>query len=114
MSTFVINMKANTEGKLNPREVYDLLMAQIEPDLVTASIPGLKAKYKDEKPAERKARGKRYKEAFAKYEKLLGQLVGGIKQHAASSRKQALASTEAKEREAELAKLQQMESLFQS
>ena len=50
-------------------EMYDQIMSQIEPDLVTAQLPLLKEKYKDETPEQAKARADRYNRAFAEYEK---------------------------------------------
>jgi hypothetical protein len=112
MSTFSVTLKVDPAGKLNPREVYDALMSEIEPDLVTSAIPTLKAKYKKETPAQKQARAIRYKNAYAEYDKALAQFVHGIKTHAATSKKKALASTEAKEREIETQQLAEMETLF--
>ena len=52
-------------------EIYDLLMGQIEPELVSANFPLLEAKMKGETEAAKKARGKRYNPAFIKYYEML-------------------------------------------
>lgn len=54
---------------MDGNEVYDMLMAEIEPDLVTANLPTLQEKYKDETPEQTKVRGERYKAAFIEYKK---------------------------------------------
>ena len=51
------------------QEIYDSIMQKIEPELVSAVIPTLKEKYKDETPEAKEARKKRYNNAFAKYQK---------------------------------------------
>lgn len=50
-------------------EIYDRIMGQIEPELVTAVLPTLKEKYKDETQEEAKVRAVRYQKAFAEYDK---------------------------------------------
>ena len=60
---------------LGGEELYDLLMAKIEPDLVSTALPTLDEKYKNETPAEAEARKKRYEAAFAEYEKQFKQYV---------------------------------------
>ena len=54
---------------MDGNEVYDMLMAEIEPDLVTANLPTLQEKYKDESREEMQARAERYKAAFVEYKK---------------------------------------------
>ena len=48
-------------------EMYDTIMAQIEPDLVTAELPLLKEKYKEETSEQRAERAQCYEKAFALY-----------------------------------------------
>lgn len=52
---------------VNPDDLYDLLMVQIEPDLVIANVKKLDAKYKKESENERVLRMKRYQSALEKY-----------------------------------------------
>jgi hypothetical protein len=98
--------------KLDARQVYDALMGAIEPDLVTSAIPGLTAKYTGETPADKKARAKRYDAAFKEYNTLMKNLMKQMRTHSKQSKRKALASTEAKEREVEGTELLQLESLF--
>lgn len=50
-------------------EVYNMLMEKIEPELMTAQIPLLQEKYKDETPEDAKVRAERYRKAFEEYDK---------------------------------------------
>ncbi len=51
------------------QEIYDKLMLNIEPELVTKNLNVLDAPYKDESPASRTKRYKKYAKAFAEYRK---------------------------------------------
>jgi hypothetical protein len=50
-------------------EIYDSIMGKIEPELTTAELPKLAAKYKGESRAEADVRKNRYNAAFATYYK---------------------------------------------
>lgn len=50
------------------QEIYDSIMWGIEPELLTANLPSLAEKYKDETPEQKKARAERYQKAFAEYD----------------------------------------------
>ena len=54
-------------------QIYDALMAKIEPELLHANLESLDAKYKDETPADRSVRYKRYSKAFTAYKKAFKQ-----------------------------------------
>lgn len=61
------------------QEIYDLLMAGIEPELITSALPYLEEKYKDETPEQAQERAARYEKAFAEYAKQLGDYMAGMK-----------------------------------
>jgi hypothetical protein len=50
-------------------ELYDRIMAPIDPELVTASLPTLAATYAAETPEQAAARAERYRVAFEEYER---------------------------------------------
>ncbi len=52
---------------LSGPELYDMLMAPIEPELVSAAIPGLTERYAGESPDRAKERKERYRRAFEEY-----------------------------------------------
>lgn len=50
-------------------EIYDEIMASIEPELTSASLTTLAEKYANETPEEGAARAQRYDAAFTEYDK---------------------------------------------
>lgn len=52
-------------------ELYDSLMAKIEPELLIANLPKITELTKNETVAERQARAERYARAFEAYDKAL-------------------------------------------
>ena len=52
-------------------DLYDLLMGEIEPDLMSAVIPKLAKLYAGETPGEARARAERYARAFATFDERL-------------------------------------------
>jgi hypothetical protein len=51
------------------QEIYDSIMAEIEPELTSAERPRLREKYRNEAPEQSRERAKRYRAAFAEYKK---------------------------------------------
>lgn len=49
------------------REIYDWIMGQIEPELMSSALTLLKQKYTNETSEKKEARRIRYNQAFAKY-----------------------------------------------
>lgn len=61
------------------QEVYDMLMKTIEPELLTRNLNSLDAPYATETPKQRKARYKRYANAFARYKELFSKWQSNVK-----------------------------------
>jgi hypothetical protein len=57
--------------KTDAAAFYDDVMAEIEPDLVSANIPGLQDKYQGETPQQAQERAERYERAFQAYDRRL-------------------------------------------
>lgn len=53
--------------EVRPDDLYNIIMAQIEPELVIGTVETLKEKYKNEPEADQKNRFKRYERAFEQY-----------------------------------------------
>lgn len=72
-------------------QLYNTLMARIEPDLTTDQLPLLDEKYKNETPEQAQARASRYEKAFAEYDRqlreYLTELEAKVRQYQASARK---------------------------
>ena len=62
-------LSAFFHGKKIPtaEDIYDYLMQEIEPDLVTSNAQSLEEKYADESAEEQEQRFLRYRKAFAEY-----------------------------------------------
>lgn len=94
-------------------QIYDMIMGGIEQDLLLGNIPGLDSKYAHENEAEHKARMKRYKEAYKKFDTELAGFMGRIKNETRMSKRSSLRKKEQKARRAEEQELQNLESAFQ-
>ncbi|TSC60049.1 MAG: hypothetical protein Greene041662_275 [Candidatus Peregrinibacteria bacterium Greene0416_62] len=99
-----------TDGK----QIYDLIMQEIEPELMTDQMPLLMEKYKDETPEAKKARGARYTNAFAEYDKRSNAFFVGLETQVDALKKKAFASAEQKNHEEEITQLQLLESQISS
>lgn len=95
------------------QELYDLLMAKIEPDLVTDQLPLLDAKYAKETPAQIKARAERYEKAFAEYDRQLAEYLGKLKEKVHEFQTTARQSIEHEVKEKEEKKLTSLEDEIQ-
>lgn len=93
-------------------ELYDTLMRGIEPDLMSAQIPGLKAKYANETPEMQEARMARYTKAYAAYDKALAAYLKELDKQVNAYRKEAFKSGEAKSKVQEAEQLNALEAAF--
>jgi hypothetical protein len=105
-----IPIPAHTVNKLSPREVYDMLMKNIDPSLVSNAL--IKAKPKRESEEERAIRLSRYKKAFESYDRSYAEYVANIEQEAHMYRHQFLASAEKTSQVEEAQTLSHLESAF--
>jgi hypothetical protein len=95
-------------------DLYNQLMAEIEPELLSENLPLLEQKYRGETPADAKARAERYTKAFEAYDKKLKGYLGELDEKVRGYQRQALKSAEAHEREEEDVKLHSIEDTFSS
>ena len=106
-------MSSDTSNrKVTADEFYNIMMAAIEPELVTDIIPTLDKKYADESPQDREARRVRYEAAFKLYNAKVTEFTAELQQTRSKQRKIAMASAEAKSREEDNAQLAEMEQSF--
>lgn len=88
-------MAKTTKTKLNDGKVqsgnwlYDFVMQTIEPDLTTANIETLDAKYAGESGTDHAARLFRYEKAFHDFDRILNLIQDGLTDIAQSQKKQA-------------------------
>lgn len=95
-------------------EIYDRIMDDIEPDLVTANLPEIDSKYEGETDKEKKTRYKRYEAAFAEYEKRFKEWMAHLKRQFEQARKKLVKKAEAKSASQEAEKLEELEDMFAS
>lgn len=74
---------------IDPRELYNLIMRQIEPELTTEMLPLLDEMYASEDPEDRKKRMQKYMSAFEQFEIQHKKFVDGWKAHYTGLRKKA-------------------------
>ena len=91
-------------------EIYDLLMQDIEPELTSSRVHGLKEKYANETPEEHAERMARYDRAFGEYERTKERYLSAL-HHNRQHDRQAL---EESDRQREQAQLIALESSFTS
>jgi hypothetical protein len=90
-------------------ELYNFLMKDIEPDLLTSQLPLLDERYKNESPEAAAARAARYEKAFAEYEKRLSAYMAELNAKVREYQRTAMQSIEHEERAEEEQKLSGLE-----
>lgn len=103
---------AKTESRKMAEQIYDMIMGGIEQDLLLGNIPGLDTKYAHENDVEHKARMKRYKEAYKKFDSELAGFMGRIKNETRMSKRSSLRKKEQKARATEEQELKNIEAAF--
>ena len=84
------------------KEIYDAIMGQIEPELVSTVIPTLPEKYKNETEEEKQKRCDRYNKAFEDCYKRYALFIADLTQQVHRYQKQAMRSAEEWNRSQEL------------
>ncbi len=98
--------KASTIGKAlfslpSGIDIYDALMATIDPELISVNLSTLQEKYKNESERDRGVRLKRYQAAYAAYDKAYAIWIGTLEQRVDSYRRDVLRLAEEKDRAGE-------------
>lgn len=78
------------------QELYDQIMAGIEPELVSTVIPTLKEKYKDEAPEQTTARAERYEKAYDRFDAAFDEYLAAMDRDLHTYRRQAISTAEEK------------------
>ena len=99
---------------LSGEEVYDSIMGEIEPELLSKNIILLEEKYKEETPDQKKARGERYGKAFAEYEKHYQKYLADSSSTLQRFKGQALKSVEDADRKQDAMGVQSLEAQMSS
>ena len=104
------DISASGIGNLNGTDIYDQIMAKIEPELMSAVLPTLTEKYKNETPEQAKSRGERYAKAFEEYDRQYASFVVQLDAKVHAFERQAVASVEKESLKEESSQLSNLES----
>lgn len=94
--------------------LYDRLMTDIEPELVSSVLPTLAKTYRGESPIESRIRAERYTRAFQRYDKALDKYLFALGHTMKKNAATAAASLEQSERAAEKENISELEHVFNS
>lgn len=95
---------------LDPDVIFDAIMQEIEPELVSSQKDVITEKYKDETPEEKQARGDRYAKAFEEYDKRYAQFELELQSKVHAYKSSAMKSVEQDSRQNEVQDLAALES----
>ena len=93
-------------------QLYNTIMADIEPDLLLESIPLLDQLYAGETKDKKDARMKRYEVAYKKFDAEFGKFMGEVTEEVKTARRQALQAKEAEARTQESTVIGSLEAAF--
>ncbi len=94
------------------QEIYDMIMSQIEPELVSENLPTLEEKYKDEPEEKKQERLKKYEKAFEEYDKAYELYISDIREKVRRYRHLSFAWAEAQSKNDEDGRLAELEESF--
>ncbi len=94
------------------KEMYDLLMARIEPELLSENIPLLAQRYAKETPQQHEERMARYSQAYAKYDAAYAQWLTLLNAAVYECKHEAFSVAERKNRVVEEKEVSRLESLL--
>lgn len=83
------------------QQLYDAIMAHIEPELTTEGVKTLEVKYKNETPGQLAERKNRYALAFELYEKHYAGYIQALQGQVGRYRKETFAQVEVEDRQVE-------------
>lgn len=95
---------------LSGTELYDSIMGDIEPELLSANLPLLKDAYANETPDERAARAARYQAAYAEYDARFAKNCNDWNKQLHAYKRHALHNVESRVQTKESAELSSLES----
>lgn len=104
--------RSKEENHKLAQEIYDLLMADIEPELLLEVIPTLDTKYKGESKDEHEERMERYQDAYAKFDEESAGFMQRVHENAKRTRHDAMQAEENADRAEEQSELNSIEAAF--
>lgn len=104
--------QGSIDDTLSPQQFYDLIMAEIEPELVSTQVPLLDEKYKDETPQQAAERTERYNRAFEKFQQVASQVMSTMDAQTDAERTRILKKGKKKMKAEEAAEISAIEQSF--
>lgn len=95
-------------------QLYDMLMRNIEPDLLSYNIPKLDEYYASESEEEHEERMKRYEQAYEEFEYVFQDFMNEVQDEVRVNKRSALVAQEAENREEEEGELANLEAALSS
>ncbi len=93
-------------------EIYNILMSEIEPELMTGMIPMLDDLYIEETPEEKKERGERYARAFILFQERFQDFCGAWKQSLLSIKHHYVQKKEGQDQQEDQYHMDELETSF--
>lgn len=91
------------------QQLYDMLMRDIEPDLLSYNIPKLEEYYAGETAEENQARKERYQKAYAEFDRVFQAFMNEVQEDVRNTKRASLEKKEQSAREAETDDLESLE-----
>lgn len=93
-------------------QLYDMLMRDIEPDLLSYNIPKLDEYYADETTAEHDERMKRYERAYKDFDYVLGEFMSSVQDEVRTAKRSSLKEKETRAAAEDSNQLSTIEAAF--
>lgn len=105
-----INTLTNEELSI---QLYDMLMRDIEPDLLSYNIPKLEEYYKGETEQQHDNRMKRYQAAYEAFDIVFREFMNDVQEEVRETKRESLHEKEMEDRSGEQSKLASLEAAFE-
>jgi hypothetical protein len=111
-ATLSATLAGTDEHAALAREVYDTLMADIEPELMLGVLPTLDARYAGESADEHASRMARYEAAYTKFDTEFKSFMANVGDEVHTARRQALREREEEAKQSDQPLLASLEAAF--
>ena len=102
----------NVDSEELAKQLYDVLMAEIEPDLLLTNIPLLDKKYAGETPEEKAVRMKRYEVAYKEFDRQFSEFMVDVNGEVRTTKRKSLEAKEEESHQSDQQVLSSLETAF--
>lgn len=107
-----IDTATPAQNRALAEDVYNMIMAEIEPDLLLENIPLLEKTYENETPEEHTLRMQRYAESYKKFDQDLALFMNDVDGKVRETKRRSLKAKEEQARSEDADKLESIASAF--